>query len=994
MKKSILVVLLVILAIMVWTVLVTAKATNKEKVQQPTQIQKTEAIPGPEAFPAVVLPKAKPTKPTTEDFQKLMLEKKGITPEMLEQMKSENVPDEGLETAEKEPLTFCTIGNQVLPCCYRSTPDNLYLRCWGAVSTATFMDPDNNGYGIAVCPYPIYPFNATKVMMALNTGDTCTVVFRPEIWSAAYIDHSPYPDAPIWIGPEYTVKAPGGTWQQYFSLGADVCLNDRWFAVITYMNTDDRYDPDYCPAGNTLPAYQSWIFDIAGRLEQSYWGPYAEYGYPYGFFDVVENGICSGAIRVRTQGYNRPENACPVLPDEWFWKDAFTDYPTHYAPSGLPDFYQYQQFFPNLGMAYCGPAAGANSIWWFAASSQFKPSWGGWEPQFPPILIQEVAAAAKTDPVLGTNCDTLEAAILSVIKAHGGWWFEETTVYAPDFWYLQYQLRICEDVILLLGFWQVDSTTVPPTWNRFGGHFVTLAGVDYKNFAFALSDPAEGAFENGQIGMGRVGEGIHILPHFVSGPTPIHEIAPIPDPPAFHPQGYHNDAGNVSHDGYFVAWDSPSPGGLLWLPDYYTIWPLFENQNAGPIDNTAPYNDTLPVYVEVEQAIVVSPGPFEIPCPIYGSHIHSIENNHGGIEALGVDFGAGIQYGLYYGSLVVGSSQDDLACDYGDYRPLHTFEPLAAPDSGSFVMEASAGDVTVVWQILRFRCDSLDILENVFAFWVPVGSNQEPEYVIVEWKNFHNLTDHPIVVKIGKWKDFDISAGGTGDLVDFNQLYQSIWMYDATVPNAVFGETEAPEVPGEVPITGYGLSQAVRVYDGQYMDSLYVWMNILGWGIDNPTTPEDKSIIIAQEITIPPDSQWHEKVFLEWGYGSVIATGGNDPAFRTFIYRLLHFLGYYRGDVNKDGKENVTDVIYKINYLFKGGPKPIDFVDQADVNCDGKVNVTDVIYEINYLFKGGPPPIDKNRAMLASPVVDQGHKDIAVRVPGLFGDPVWRTLHP
>ena len=62
-----------------------------------------------------------------------------------------------------------------------------------------------------------------------------------------------------------------------------------------------------------------------------------------------------------------------------------------------------------------------------------------------------------------------------------------------------------------------------------------------------------------------------------------------------------------------------------------------------------------------------------------------------------------------------------------------------------------------------------------------------------------------------------------------------------------------------------------------------------------------------------------------------------------------------RGDVNCDGQRTVSDIVYLINYLFKGGPPPI-FIETGDANCDSKVNVSDVVYLINYLFKGGPPP--------------------------------------
>ena len=62
------------------------------------------------------------------------------------------------------------------------------------------------------------------------------------------------------------------------------------------------------------------------------------------------------------------------------------------------------------------------------------------------------------------------------------------------------------------------------------------------------------------------------------------------------------------------------------------------------------------------------------------------------------------------------------------------------------------------------------------------------------------------------------------------------------------------------------------------------------------------------------------------------------------------------GSVNGDDKVNVTDVIYLINYQFKGGTPPLPVPSCGDVQCDGKINVTDVIYLINYLFKGGLPP--------------------------------------
>ncbi|MFH0931472.1 MAG: dockerin type I repeat-containing protein, partial [Candidatus Zixiibacteriota bacterium] len=65
------------------------------------------------------------------------------------------------------------------------------------------------------------------------------------------------------------------------------------------------------------------------------------------------------------------------------------------------------------------------------------------------------------------------------------------------------------------------------------------------------------------------------------------------------------------------------------------------------------------------------------------------------------------------------------------------------------------------------------------------------------------------------------------------------------------------------------------------------------------------------------------------------------------------------GDANSDGVVSVADVVYLINYLFKGGPAPEPSW-KGDANGDCKVSGADVVYLINYLMKGGPAPVCAN----------------------------------
>lgn len=130
-------------------------------------------------------------------------------------------------------------------------------------------------------------------------------------------------------------------------------------------------------------------------------------------------------------------------------------------------------------------------------------------------------------------------------------------------------------------------------------------------------------------------------------------------------------------------------------------------------------------------------------------------------------------------------------------------------------------------------------------------------------------------------------------------------------------------------------------------------------GFDNYLT------IRYSDVDLKNASESSLKIF-KWNEGSNQWEwiGGTVDTTRNEIVAPIQSLGIYaafttaliRGDVNGDKQRTVSDVVYMINYLFKGGPPPAGGLLLADVNCDTKVTVADVVYLINYLFKGGPPP--------------------------------------
>jgi hypothetical protein len=61
------------------------------------------------------------------------------------------------------------------------------------------------------------------------------------------------------------------------------------------------------------------------------------------------------------------------------------------------------------------------------------------------------------------------------------------------------------------------------------------------------------------------------------------------------------------------------------------------------------------------------------------------------------------------------------------------------------------------------------------------------------------------------------------------------------------------------------------------------------------------------------------------------------------------------GDITKDGRVDMGDIVYLIGYLYRAGPAP-NPLSLGDANCDGSDNLEDVIFLINYVFRGGPAP--------------------------------------
>jgi hypothetical protein len=64
---------------------------------------------------------------------------------------------------------------------------------------------------------------------------------------------------------------------------------------------------------------------------------------------------------------------------------------------------------------------------------------------------------------------------------------------------------------------------------------------------------------------------------------------------------------------------------------------------------------------------------------------------------------------------------------------------------------------------------------------------------------------------------------------------------------------------------------------------------------------------------------------------------------------------YICGDANKDNEVDISDAVYLVTYIFKGGPAPNPLA-AGDPNCSGDADIADAVYLINYIFRDGPEP--------------------------------------
>jgi hypothetical protein len=138
---------------------------------------------------------------------------------------------------------------------------------------------------------------------------------------------------------------------------------------------------------------------------------------------------------------------------------------------------------------------------------------------------------------------------------------------------------------------------------------------------------------------------------------------------------------------------------------------------------------------------------------------------------------------------------------------------------------------------------------------------------------------------------------------------------------------------------------------------------LLGFGI-SVRDAEGDVVLVGQVCETKPidddeedDEEEEEEEEEEEGDGGDAGDGGGaGHQVETRFSMEGEFDTYFlRGDPNADGRCDVSDAVFGLLYLFKGGLRPM-CLDAADVNDDGAVDISDSAAILNHLFSNGKAP--------------------------------------
>jgi len=136
----------------------------------------------------------------------------------------------------------------------------------------------------------------------------------------------------------------------------------------------------------------------------------------------------------------------------------------------------------------------------------------------------------------------------------------------------------------------------------------------------------------------------------------------------------------------------------------------------------------------------------------------------------------------------------------------------------------------------------------------------------------------------------------------------------------------------------------------QHREAVQAWRTLT---VEGRATSPLVTVFLHFSQSNPPGSRWHINCFD--GVKVTDVTAQQAPKFR-------------RGDANSDGKIDVADPVFVLQYLFSSAQA--DCLSALDAQDDGSVDIADAVYLLGFLFAAGPEPSPPGLSCGADPTPD------------------------
>lgn len=342
---------------------------------------------------------------------------------------------------------------------------------------------------------------------------------------------------------------------------------------------------------------------------------------------------------------------------------------------------------------------------------------------------------------------------------------------------------------------------------------------------------------------------------------------------------------------------------------------------------------------------------------------------------------------LYDGSPVVGYIKGtDTVVNFSIYAAELTDENSFIP-YGGFVPTTSEPNFQICRSGKFITRDSVVVVEK--NWYAPTGGMDTCEFIIQETRVslLRDVTVSEIFV--GEVVDWDIPAD-SGSRNNSGYVEWARLMYQQGCEQNGWGQNFSRYFGGIAmldcylngqrcvnyhqiePYGAYTHELSTHVYptSGLEPETLFTYMNKSGYVVsDSECTDVYTAMTFAAHLTLTPADTF---VF----YTELVTAA--DVSEEEFLDIVRRGRNWYcqnvsptgctccngdglRGNVDysvPDGslEVNVADLVYLVNYLFRGGPAP-ECLDEADTDASGMVNVADISIVVDFLFGGGAPLI-------------------------------------